>query len=140
MEGLSYDRKKKASEEKKRLREEARQKTKVSSHLFAHDGNSFTNGGMPILNGSVCLCADSGIVTTVIKCCGYMVSLFPKDNNLAVIVLQLPAEGSAEIEEGGGFIPCICPTALINDATINTSMRMMEQFDKRRDLCNRSLG
>mmetsp|Transcript_16202 Transcript_16202/g.34199 ORF Transcript_16202/g.34199 Transcript_16202/m.34199 type:complete len:367 (-) Transcript_16202:3014-4114(-) len=89
----------------------------------------FTPGGTPIIGGSVGIVSND--IVTTINCSGYLISICPNDSSSAVIVLEIPQTGA---------IPCVCPTNLLDDPTINAGKALMkEQEDNRRVRFGRSL-
>ena len=75
-----------------------------------------------MIEGRFGLFGDHKITPTT--CSGYLVTLFPEDEQLAAIVFDLPERG---------LTPCLCPSSLIEDAAIEAiKTYAKEQYDKRK--------
>jgi hypothetical protein len=99
----------------KKKRSYKKRETATSSNIFTLQ--SCTPGGTPIIGASIGLCSNDGVNPT--DCNGYVVSLLPSDASLAVVVLEIPNRD---------MIPCLCPTALLDDAAIKEAEALMNRL------------
>lgn len=105
-----------------------KRETTTSSNIFTFQ--SCTLGGTPIIGASIGLCSNDGVNLT--GCNGYVVSLLPFDESLAVVVLEIPDRD---------MIPCLCPTALLDYASIKAAEALMNKLrDDRKERYCRSTG
>lgn len=117
-----------ASNSKKKRRAERNIAIMSSSKQFTY--RSLTPCGLPVFDGSIGICSTTTTKVDIIKCTGYLLSILPDDNHVAVIVLKI---------KDRGMLPSLCPVSSLDAQIIQEGDELFNmRHDKKKDRFCRS--